>query len=113
MENKSTLKILILSSLILINVNFALAACDDGRTPCSHKCSDFQRPKCKDSKGSDGKPYCVTPRFCRDNKVNRSGSTQNNCDAGWSTRDKGCSKKQRKRGCKDSRGKISGYCIKY
>lgn len=96
--------------LSVFQVSFAFAACDDGRMPCSHKCSDSQRPACKDSKGSDGKPYCITPRFCRDT---RAQSGQKNCDPGWSTRDTKCTKKQRKRGCKDARGKLYGYCIKY
>lgn len=108
------IKSLIVATFICaFQVSSAIAACDDGRVPCSHKCKDSKRPACKDSKGSDGKPYCVTPGFCRDYKNQVNQKNQDNCDPGWTTRKRKCSKKQRKKGCKDAKGKIYGYCIKY
>ena len=105
----SRLFFLVLSSLFagFIFPIIAIAACDDGRTPCSHKCSNSERPACKDSKGADGKPYCVTPAFCRDGRLN-------SCPSGFSTRPTKCTVEERvARGCQDTRGSGGNICVRF
>ncbi len=99
---------LLLSPSFLASPVFA--ACDDGRVPCSHPCDQNTRPKCKDSRGADGKPHCVTPGYCRD----YSSSALLGCEAGWRKRKEKCSTVERaSRGCKDKRAPNGDLCVNF
>ncbi len=107
------MKFAISLTILLFSLGFTTLAfaeqCDDGRIPCNNKCPSGSRPACKDSKGVNGKPYCVTPRFCRDSK--RGGVS--GCDAGWKKRGSKCSSSERTRGCQDKRASNGDLCVRF